>query len=73
MQEYKFIVPVKNQANHYRISILPRPDARDQRIYEQDNILCVDLLNSAMKGKANAELLKLIGKTLGIAESEVYF
>jgi uncharacterized protein YggU (UPF0235/DUF167 family) len=69
--EKSWIFPNEKKNDYYTIKVLVKPSAKDQKIYEQDGILCVDLLNPPQNGKANAELQKLFRKKLRIPQNAI--
>lgn len=55
-----------------KLQVTVKPNARQQRIIENDDgSLTVHLMSPPVDGKANAELIKLLAKTYGVSKSKV--
>ena len=61
----------KKNPDCFFIKLMVKPNARQDRIYEDANLLCVDITAPPTKGKANLAIIKLIGKILGIPKSSI--
>jgi uncharacterized protein len=48
-----------------------KPDSNTQSIKMDDSQLCIELLNSPNKGKANSELIKILQKQLKISQNQI--
>jgi len=54
------------------ISIKVKPNFQQQRVtHEEDGSLTVHLKSPPLDGKANAELIQLLAKTLGVSKSAI--
>ncbi len=60
----------KNGSSHFTVRVLPRA-SKSEIAGEHDGSLKVRIASPPVDGAANAELVKLIAKWLGIAKSDV--
>ena len=60
-----------NNPEHFYMTFLVKANARQNRIFLDDEMLCVEINASPVKGKANLAIIKLLNKTLNIPKSNI--
>jgi uncharacterized protein (TIGR00251 family) len=60
----------KNGAIYFNVRIVPRA-SKSEIVGEHDGALKIRVSSPPVDGAANAELIKLLAKTFGVAKSEV--
>ena len=69
--QYPFMTRNQKDPNRFLLSICAKPDAREDRIYQDGDLLCVDISTPPVKGKATSDIIKFMAKRLQISSSQI--
>ena len=69
--KFPFLTVNQKEEGKFILSICAKPDAREDRIYQDGDLLCVDISTPPVKGKATADIIKLLAKRLQIPSSQI--
>lgn len=56
---------------HFFITFLVKANARQNRIFKDEEMLCIEINSPPIKGKANLAIIKLLSKNLNIPKSKI--
>lgn len=65
------ITALKNKPNYFLLHIRVKPNSKRDRIFLDENILCIEISAPPVKNQANIELIKLLAKILKISKSQI--
>lgn len=69
--KYPFLTANQKEIGKFLISICAKPDAREDKIYQDGEFLWVDISTPPVKGKATTDIIKFIAKRLQISSSQI--
>ena len=69
--QYPFLTKNQKDPRKFLLSICAKPDAREDRIYQDGDLLCVDISTPPVKGKATTDIIKFMAKRLQISSSQI--